>query len=330
MVDSNLIKLAVDGYNGRMSGNYSVADSQAALRNALIEANGGKTTFNIKDIRDGKCNGVFAIIEELVNVISEEGLKGDEFFNSLVETRNLALGDTPRFHVEHDSLFVVSNLAEGTQGARRQRIEAGTDVTVNTSLRAVKIYEELNRVMAGRVDFNKLVDTVSRSFTNDDLDAAYAAFTGLFAKLAAPYLVTGSFDEEKMLDLIEHVEAATGGTATIIGTRKALRKVTTANMSDEAKTDLYSMGYMGRFFGVPMVAMKQRHAIGTTDFILDDNSVYVFTSDSKPIKRVIEGDVTMLTGDPLTNADLSQEFMMIKRSGIAVVTDRQFGTYKFS
>ena len=38
----------------------------------------------------------------------------------------------------------------------------------------------------------------------------------------------------------------------------------------------------------------------------------------------------MLTGDPLTNADLSQEFMMIKRSGIAVVTDRQFGTYKFS
>lgn len=87
---------------------------------------------------------------------------------------------------------------------------------------------------------------------------------------------------------------------------------------------------MGRFYGVPMVAMKQRHAIGTTNFILDDNSVYVFTSDSKPIKRVIEGDVTMLTGDPLTNADLSQEFMMIKRSGIAVVTDRQFGTYKFS
>ena len=144
-------------------------------------------------------------------------------------------------------------------------------------------------MMAGRVDFNKLVDTVSRSFTNDDLDAAYAAFTGLFAKLAAPYLVTGSFDEEKMLDLIEHVEAATGGTATIIGTRKALRKVTTANMSDEAKTDLYSMGYMGRFFGVPMVAMKQRHAIGTTNFILDDSAVYVFTSDSKPIKRVIEG-----------------------------------------
>ena len=62
------------------------------MRNALIEANGGKTTFNIKDIRDGKCNGVFAIIEELVNVISEEGLKGDEFFNSLVETRKPSSG----------------------------------------------------------------------------------------------------------------------------------------------------------------------------------------------------------------------------------------------
>lgn len=330
MVDSNLIKLAVDGYKGRMNGNYSVADSQETLRNALIEANGGKSTFNIKDIRDGKCNGVFAIVEELINVISEEGLKGDEFFNTLVENRNTALGDLPRFHVDHDCLFAVSDLAEGTQGVRRQRMEAGSDIIVNTQLRAVKIYEEMIRVMAGRIDFNKMVDAVSRSFTNDELNSAYAAFASMINGLAAPYMVTGSFDEEKLLDLVEHVEAATGGTATIIGTRKALRKITTSVISDEAKTDLYAMGYMGRFYGVPMVAMKQRHAIGSTNFIMDDNSIYVFTSDSKPIKRVTEGDVTMLYGNSIDKADLTQEFLMMKRTGIGVVMDRQFGTYKMS
>lgn len=242
MVDANLIKLAVDGYKGHVAGNYSVEDTQAALRAALVEANGGKTTMSYKDIRDGKCNGVFAIVEELVNAIVEEGLKGDEFFMNLVEDRNVSLGDSPRFHVERDCLFAIAEIAEGTQGVRRQRVESGEDITINTKLHAVKIYEELNRVLSGRVDFNKLVDAVSKSFTKNELDEAYAAFTGMFSKISAPYIETGSYDEDKLLDLIEHVEAATGANATIIGTRKALRKVTTAVVADSAKEDMYNMG----------------------------------------------------------------------------------------
>lgn len=79
-----------------------------------------------------------------------------------------------------------------------------------------------------------------------------------------------------------------------------------------------------------MVSVKQRHATGTTDFILDDNTIYVFAGDTKPIKRVTEGDVTMLLGNPQDNADLTQEFLMIKRTGIGIVMDRDFGAYKIS
>ena len=145
-----------------------------------------------------------------MNVIHEEGLKGDEFFMNMVEDRNMSLGDTNKFHIEKECLFAVADIAEGTQGIRRQRIEGGQDITVNTQLRAVKIYEELNRVLAGRIDFNKFVDLVGKSFTKQELDAAYAAFTGMFSKLQAPYTVTGTYDEEKLLDLIEHVETSTG------------------------------------------------------------------------------------------------------------------------
>lgn len=329
-IDSNLIKLAIDGYKGHVAGDYSVNDTQETLRQALIEANGGKTTLNIKDVRAGKCEKVFAIVEELVNVIHEEGLKGDEFFMNMVEDRNEALGDSPKFHIERECLFAVADIAEGTQGVRRQRLEAGTDITVNTQLRAIKIYEELNRVMAGRIDFNKFVDTVGKSFTKQELDAAYEAFVGMFAKVQAPYIVTGTYDEEKLLDLIEHVEASTGESAVIVGTRKALRKIKTAVMSSSAKEDVYAMGYLGKLAGTPLVAVKQRHATGTDDFILDDNVLYVFAGDTKPIKRVTEGEVTMLMGDPMTQADLSQEFLMMKRTGLAVIFDRDFGAYKMS
>ena len=329
-IDSNLIKLAVDGYKGHVAGDYSVNDTQEALRKALVEANGGSTKLDIKAIRDGRCNGVFAIIEELVNVIHEEGLKGDEFFMNMVEDRNLSLGDTNKFHIERECLFAVADIAEGTQGVRRQRIEAGQDITINTQLRAIKNYEELNRVLAGRIDFNKFVDLVGKSFTKQELDAAYDAFVGMFKKLKAPYTETGSFDEDKLLELIDHVEASTGETAVIVGTRKALRKIKTAVVSDSAKEEMYAMGHFGRFNGTELVAVKQRHKSGTDDFILDDNVLYVFAGDTKPIKRVTEGDVTMLMGTPMNNADMSQEFLMMKRTGIAVIFDRDFGVYNLS
>lgn len=329
-IDSNLVKLAVDGYKGHVAGNYSVGDTQEALRKALVDANGGSTKLDIKAIRDGKCNQVFAIVEELVNVIHEEGLKGDEFFMNMVEDRNMALGDSNKFHIERECLFAVADIAEGTQGVRRQRIEAGQDITVNTQLRAIKIYEELNRVLAGRIDFNKFVDQVGKSFTKQELDATYDAFVGMFKKLKAPYTETGSFDEDKLLDLIDHVEASTGETAVIVGTRKALRKIKTAIVSDSAKEEMYAMGHFGRFNGTELVAVKQRHKSGSDDFILDDNVLYVFAGDTKPIKRVTEGDVTMLMGTPMTNADMSQEFLMMKRTGIAVIFDRDFGVYNLS
>lgn len=329
-IDSNLIKLAVDGYKGHVAGDYSVNDTQEALCKALVEANGGSTKLDIKAIRDGRCNGVFAIIEELVNVIHEEGLKGDEFFMNMVEDRNLSLGDTNKFHIERECLFAVADIAEGTQGVRRQRIEAGQDITINTQLRAIKIYEELNRVLAGRIDFNKFVDLVGKSFTKQELDATYDAFVGMFKKLKAPYTETGSFDEDKLLELIDHVEASTGETAVIVGTRKALRKIKTAVVSDSAKEEMYAMGHFGRFNGTELVAVKQRHKSGTDDFILDDNVLYVFAGDTKPIKRVTEGDVTMLMGTPMSNADMSQEFLMMKRTGIAVIFDRDFGVYNLS
>nr|DAG24722.1 MAG TPA: capsid protein [Bacteriophage sp.] len=329
-IDSNLVKLAIDGYKGHVAGNYSVGDTQEALRKALVDANGGSTKLDIKAIRDGKCNQVFAIVEELVNVIHEEGLKGDEFFMNMVEDRNMALGDSNKFHIERECLFAVADIAEGTQGVRRQRIEAGQDITVNTQLRAIKIYEELNRVLAGRIDFNKFVDLVGKSFTKQELDATYDAFVGMFKKLKAPYTETGSFDEDKLLDLIDHVEASTGETAVIVGTRKALRKIKTAIVSDSAKEEMYAMGHFGRFNGTELVAVKQRHKSGSDDFILDDNVLYVFAGDTKPIKRVTEGDVTMLMGTPMTNADMSQEFLMMKRTGIAVIFDRDFGVYNLS
>lgn len=72
---NEIVKLAVDNYHSQVE-NYSAAQANDVLRKALIEANNGKTTLNYKDIRDGKCNGLFALIEEILSNTIVEGLQG--------------------------------------------------------------------------------------------------------------------------------------------------------------------------------------------------------------------------------------------------------------
>ena len=154
----DIVKLALDTYHNRVSGNFSNEDSAKVLRQALIDANGGSTKIDIKTLRDGKHAELFAIIEEIVQVLVVDGLSGDEFFMNLVEYHNINAGDEKDFYVPDNSLFYVADTATGTQGVRRQRLNGGTYTSIPTSFKTVKFYEELSRLLAGRVDFNEFID----------------------------------------------------------------------------------------------------------------------------------------------------------------------------
>ena len=318
----DIVKLAVDGYKGSVE-KYSVAQSQALLNQALVEANGGSTVLDYKKIRDGKCNGLFTLLEEVLSKTVVEGLQGDEYFNALVDFRNVAEGDKNLFLVEDQNLFVVSEAADGTQGIRRQRLGGVSETAIPTSLKTVRIYEELNRVLSGRVDFNHFINKVSESFRQKLLNDIYALWSGATADQfgGVTYFPTaGAYDEDELLDLISHVEAAAGGKqATIIGTKKALRNLAPSIQSDGAKDDLYNMGYYGKFYGTPVVAAPQRHKIGSTEFVMDDDVITIIAGDDKPIKVVYEGNPIVLMGNPMDNADFTQEYLCGEKYGMGIV-----------
>lgn len=319
---NDIVKLAVDAYKGNVE-KYSVSQSQDILHKALVTANNGKTTLNYKDIRDGKCNGLFTLIEETLSATVIEGLQGDEYFNALVDFRNVAEGDSPIFTVEDNNLFVVADAADGTQGIRRQRLGGVTEATIPTTLKVVRIYEELNRVLSGRVDFNRFIDNVAKSFRQRLLNDIYTLWSGATAEQlgGATYFPTaGAYSEDALLELIAHVEAAAGGKqATIVGTKKALRNLKESIVSDEAKDELHNFGYVGKFYGSPVVATPQRHKAGSTEFVLDDSVLTIIAGDDKPIKVVYEGDPIVLMGDPMSNADFTQEYLYGEKYGMGIV-----------
>ena len=317
-----LVKVAIDGYRGHVE-KYSVGQSQELLREALVKANGGSTKLNYKAIRDGKCNGLFALIEEILSKTVVEGLTGDEFFNALVDFRNVAEGDQNVFIVEDSNLFVIDDVANGTQGIRRQRLGGSNEVAIPTTMKMVRIYEELNRVLSGRVDFNHFIDVVAESFRQKMLNDIYTLWSGATADDlggVAYFPAAGSYNEDELLELISHVEAAAGGkTATIVGTKKALRALKGAIDGDVAKNDLYNLGYVGKFYGTHVVAVPQRHHVGTTDFVLADDVLTIIAGDDKPIKFVYEGDPIVLMGEPTQNADFTQEYLYGEKYGLGIV-----------
>lgn len=318
----DIVKLAVDAYHGKVQ-QYSVDQSQEVLRQALIEANGGSTVLDYRKIRDGQCPGLFSLIETILSRTVVEGLQGDEFFNALVDFRNVAEGDKNLFEVEDSNLFIVAEAADGTQGIRRQRLSGVSQTSIPTSLKVVKIYEELNRVLSGRVDFNDMINKVSESFRNNLLNEIQLLWNGASATDfggAVYFPAAGTYDEDALLEVISHVEAAAGGkTATIFGTKKAVRNLAPSVQGSDSKSDLYNLGYYGKFYGSPVVVTPQRHKIGSTEFTLPDDVLTIVAGEDKPIKCVYEGSPIILMGNPMDKGDLTQEYLYGEKYGMGII-----------
>lgn len=331
MGKDTVLNIALSAIHGRKVGEYSSKETSDALREAFIEMNGGSTKINPKTLYRG--SELYTLIETIVPAMIDEGIKSDSALMELVEYINIADGDENEFRTQGDTEFIVATSANGIQGVRRQRITDGSTVTVKTVTKSARVYDEFSRFMAKRIDFNDLVEGVARAFKKAMALDAYHCLEGITANTAglnSTYVKSGSFDEDELIALIEHVEAATGEKAKIIGTKAALKKVTTAVVSEKAKEDIYNFGYYGSFNGTPMIQIAQVHKPGTDVFALAQDKLWIVASDDKPVKVVNEGEGYMYEKPSTDNADLTQEYVYIQNIGTAVICAKKLGVKTIS
>lgn len=327
-MDNTILTVAIDAIKGRSMGNYTAVDTSNALRNAFVELNGGSTKISPKTFYKG--TPLFSLVQELIPVIIEEGIKAENnpLFN-LVDYRNISDGDLAEFDIEGDANFVVASVANGIQSVRRQRIVGGETIKVPTEMKIVRVYENLGRLLAGRIDFNKFVDGVAKAFNEYIVTAAYTALAGLTANtynLDSTYVKSGSLDTDAFLELVNHVASSTGKKPVILGTKSAVRKLgDDVTYSAEQNSDLYNKGYIAKFVGTDVVALEQAHIPGTSDFALADDALWIVAADDKPIKVVNEGDGLLIERDATQNADLTQEYVYAQGVGVGVVCAAKLG-----
>lgn len=326
-MEANFRKLCIDAYRGVPTA-FAEGNPTDVIVNKIKEANNGSTTIDYKAIRDGKCPELFAVIEELIDVALDVATLEDSPLKGMIETKNGEWGDKPEFLVPDNSLLTVDVVANGTQGIRRQRLIGGQKVPLTPVNKAVKIYEELILILSGRIDWVEFVNRVAKSFERE----FYASVAKQFNSLStARFTVTasGSPSETGLLNLIEKVEAATGKTAYVLGTRTALRNFPMSQIGETVKDDYYDVGFSQRFNGTPCIRLKN-YLDASGNFVLSDTRVYVLAGDDKIIKHYIEGEPIVIARDAADNADLTQEYTVIRREGIAVVVSATMGVYDFT
>lgn len=329
MADTNaIVKLAVDMVKGSVNTEFastSKEEQMVVLREKLIEANGGSDKLNYKSMRNN--TALFAIIEQILELTDVQGFEENPFFEQFVDYRNLALGDTNSFYIEDNTLFSVNVTAEGVGSTIRQRINKGTNQSITPVLYTVEAYEDINRLLSGRIDIVAFVEKIRKSFENKRMTAIYNAMATGLSGLPAVFKQSGSYTESVLIDLIQHVESSTGEQAIVIGTKKALSKVTSAIVSEMAKERYNQMGFYGVFNGTAMAMIPQSHVAGTFNFAIDDTMLWVVTSGSKPIKFVTEGQSIFEQGTVMKNADMTVDMFAGERWGVGAVFNSYIGQY---
>lgn len=329
MKSTDLAKLSLDLYQNRNLV-YNNVSGDEAMRKIMAEAIGIEVGQPITHYQWEKNKiEVFEILSVAIDAVLPAILENE--FDTLADVRSVAFGDKPRFEIEDNSLLRVAMIAAGTQDLQRQELH-GTTFSVDTDWYGAKVFVDFERFMAGNINWQSLVDRVAMSFTSKMQEQIYAAFSKSYDDIRAVRKQTGTYDEDKLIGISQHVSAAAGGRPTAVyGTLSALRKVSKgADLSGNMKDRMAKIGYLDTVGGIDLIAIPQKYRAGKEEFAIDDNTLLILPQGEKIVSVVLEGDTIVSDVDPMTNTAMQREFVTMKKYGLQVAKLAVYGMYKLS
>ena len=321
-------KLFQDAYNGiSKDAKFSKDDLQEAVRNAVREACNGE--WNYYSFMDNRYK-VFAIIAQNFPVAMNASLAGR--FGGFAEFKDTSMGDLNYFDVEDNTIYPIYTAARGNGDVERQKI-IDRNFSVPTQMKIIKMYDELDRFMAGKIDFARMTDKATVGYENHVGLLISDAIYNSYSAVGTPFKTTGAFAASSMQEIIENVKAATSAERLQIwGSITALANVADgAGYSDRAKDGFNSVGYYDTFRGTDLYALPQAYLPGTQTFAVNRTYLIVLPANEKIVKVVFEGEALVNMTDGMNRNDLQPEILYGRRVGAAAITvaEGKYGIYKF-
>lgn len=330
---NEIAKLIIDNYNGDLPAKFEAttqADRDNMLRQEMLDVLGMKK-YDAVSFRKAMRNPAksIAIYEIIENVITEGIIKGtykNAFFDEFVETKTIDAGDINEFYVEPRHELIAAEFSGSHFDLKRTRIDVGQTFSVEMRDYGIKVYEYLERVLAGRCDFVTLVNLLQEGIDRKLREMSYTTFQALLDRLPDMWTVSGSFDEAEILEACAHIEAD-AGEVQFVGTKIALNKLqgkVALPASDAMKNERNQKGYVSLWNGYRCVELEQTHKQGTFDFLMANDEIYLIAGETKPVKMAITSGLINETSG-YQNHDMSMEYVYTFQAGVSVVLDKAIG-----
>lgn len=320
-------KLFRDAYTG-VSNTFSKNDLQEAVRNAIKDACGGE--WNYYSFMDNRFK-VFALIAQDFPVAMNASLAGK--FGQFASFKDTSMGDLNYFDVQDDTVYPIYTSSRGNGDIERQKI-INKNFSVPTQMKIIKMYDELDRFMAGKCDLAQMTDKATGAFEHYIGQLISDTIYGSYASVGTNFKATGAFAASTLEDILENVKAATNtDTLQIWGSTSALGNIADgAGYSDRAKDGFNSVGYYDSFRGVDLFALPQSYLPGTQTFAVNRSYIIILPAGEPIVKIVFEGDALVNMTDGMARNDLQPEILFGRRVGAAALTtvEGKFGIYKFA
>ncbi len=278
----------------------------------------------------------FDIIEDTVNIAVTTGLQNSDWFNQLVETKTIGYHDRQDFYTEDEAILSVAKAGTSHHDHVIQRLGAGQVISIPTELHAVKVGADINKFIAGQVDWSKLVDAITKAYIVDIQKNVYTQIAVAVAQLPATFKDTGALVKNRFDTIIENVSMANDGAEVVLmATRAGVSAVNGISpiqyIADFQKDNYANSGSIGIYEGNRIVTIPNRFTDNTmTAKVFADQIVIapVIGDMGRFIKLVEEGDIQIL--EKLERGDYVSDIMTYevqRRYGTGVVLGRKFGSW---
>lgn len=242
----------------------------------------------------------FDIIEEVVDVVIAHGFRDNEFFNTLVDYRNIALGDAYEFYTEKDVILSIAKVGVSHHDYILQRLGKGETTTIPYQRYGAAVGADINLYMIGRENWSELTAAIAKAFSvqiqKDIYAALLSAASSIPASIRSGFVGTGLLSSATKDDfdaVISNVEIANESPVVILGTKTALKKLNALSdinwRAASLKEDVSHSGRMGDYEGTLLMEIPQRFT-SMTDLtpLVDNTKLWILPADQtdKFIKMV--------------------------------------------
>ena len=286
----------------------------------------------------------FDVIEEVTDWTVSTGLKENEWFNALVNYRNLKEGDTNLFVNEHEEVILsIARMGKRHHDTMLQRLPENTTYSVETDVYGAAVGADIDRYLIGQEDWTKLVDAITKAFVVKIQELIFAEILEAPKKLPAQseFVQTGALNttnRKKFNKILQNVSVANDNADVVImGTMVALQElenlIDVKWVADSQKEDIAKMGRLGNYGRYTLVEIPQRFARNdVTKSMYKDDTLFVFASgDNKLVDMVDVGETLIeeITDRGTANSNIADimKYEVQRELGVSTRIGRYFGSW---